>query len=168
MACPHRAAQAAVAAGIRKPHPARQTFAMHSAFARQIANSAAKACPHRAAQTFASRTLCDKRSQRTAHLLGKLRTAQRWRAPIEPRTAAVGAGIRKPQSMRQAPRQITDSVTKACPHRAAQAAVDAGIRKPQSMRAGTAPDRGQRDESVSPSSRTGVRSPLPSPAKSSH
>ena len=73
-------------------------------------------------------------ARNAAHLLGKLRPAQRWRAPIEPRTAAVDADRRKPQSMRQAPRQITDSAATTRPHRAAQAAVDAGIHKPQSMR----------------------------------
>ena len=50
----------------------------------------------------------------------------------------------------------------SCPHRAAQTAVAADRRKPQPMRAGArnaqricSANRGQRDESVTPSSRTG-------------
>ncbi len=116
---------AAVAADRRKPQSMRQA-------PRQITDSVTRACPHRAAQT------------------------------------AVAAGIHKPQTdasrsqygqaraMHSAfARQIATSTAMACPHRATQAAVGTGRRKPQSMRSSAAPDHGQRDESVPPSSRAG-------------
>lgn len=96
MACPHQAAQPAVAAGICKPHPVRQVRVMQricSANRGQRSDSVPPSSRAGSSRRRHSQAAANtgRRSQCTAHLPGKLQTAQRWRAPIEPRT-----GIRFP------------------------------------------------------------------------
>ena len=159
-ACPHRAAQAAVAAGIHKPQSMRQA-------PRQITDSVTKACPP-SNRTGSGR----RRHSQAAVNATSVRNAQRiCSANCDQRSDGVPpssrAGIHKPYPVRQAfamhsafARQIADSAAMARPHRAAQAAVAAGIHKPQSMQQARVvticlPDRDQRSDGVPPSSRAG-------------
>ena len=165
--CPHRAAQAAVAAGIHKPQSMRQCAApdhgqrdesvtpssrtaavdadirkpqsMRQA-PRQITDSVTKACPHRVAHRQWSMQAFTSRSQ-----YGQARAMHSAFA-----------------------RQIVDSAAKACPHRAAQTAVAAGVHKPQPMRQAPRQIADSVTRACPHRAAQAFVSPLPSPAKSSH
>ena len=111
---------AAVAADRRKPQSMQQA-------PRQITDSVSRACPH---QPHSSGRRRQTQAAVNATSAAPDRDQRSDNVPPSSRTTAVGTGIRKPQSMQQAPRQITDSVTKARPHRAAQAFVFSPLPSP--------------------------------------